>query len=180
MTNQEANYPQIIFKSPLCIGIGGVSRSGKTFLANLLQSVITDSVVIHQDTFIPAESEIPAINGHTDWERPEAIDWEKLKAAIDNAIQSGKTVIVEGLFAFNRKDINTFYNKSVFIKLSKKEFVRRKRLDLRWGAEPDWYILHIWRSHKIHGLLPSSMSECLILKGEEDFDLDMVLNFFKK
>ncbi|NTW24382.1 MAG: hypothetical protein HGA37_06760 [Lentimicrobium sp.] len=180
MLNSNIETPEIRLKKPICIGIGGVSRSGKTFLADKLNGIIADSIVIHQDTFIPDESAIPGIKGHIDWERPEAIDWDNLKTEIERAIQSGKTVIVEGLFAFNRDDINTFYNKSIFIKLSKKEFIRRKRIDLRWGAEPAWYILHIWKSHKIYGQLPSSISECLLLNGEEDFDLNLVLNFLKK
>ncbi len=170
--------PDIIkLKYPLCIGIGGVSRSGKTFLAHYLNRVISNSIIINQDTYIPKESEIPEIKGHTDWERPEAIDWIKLSVAIEKVLQERKTVIAEGLLAFNNDSVNRLYSKRIFIELSHKEFIRRKKLDLRWGPEPDWYIDHIWESYLKYGKIPEKFSDVLILNGEQDFDFDKILQY---
>ncbi len=140
MSENQIKLSEIRLKNPMCIGIGGVSRSGKTFLANMLGNSIHDSIVIHQDTYIPNEADIPKIKTHTDWESPEAIDWISFRAAIHSAILQGKTTIVEGLFAFQNPSIAGLYNKSIFINISKQEFIHRKKKDLRWGKEPDWYI----------------------------------------
>jgi len=177
MSDQRINSSELILQNPLCIGIGGVSRSGKTFLAELLQASISNSVIIHQDTFIPDESEIPRIKDHIDWERPEAIDWDRLKHSVETACNSGKTVIVEGLFAFNNAAINQYYSRIIYISLSKQEFISRKQSDLRWGKEPDWYINHIWESFEIHGRLPEEFNDALKLDGENDFDLNKILSY---
>ncbi|KAF0195710.1 MAG: hypothetical protein FD166_2883 [Bacteroidetes bacterium] len=171
--------PEIKLIKPACIGIGGVSRSGKTFLSNHLNTAILDSLVIHQDTFIPDEKDIPRINDHIDWERPEAIDWVSFRQAIDSGIKSGKTVIVEGLFAFHNKEINTFYNKTIFITLGRDEFIRRKRADLRWGREPEWYISHIWDGYLIYGQIPADIANPLLMDGARDFNLSDVIAYLQ-
>ncbi|KAF5070168.1 Uridine kinase [anaerobic digester metagenome] len=157
------------------IAIGGVSRSGKTFLAEMLGGILPDAVIIHQDTYIPDKENIPVIRDHLDWERPQAIDWQAFKNAIDVAGQSFRYVIVEGLLVFHDETINQLYNKNIFISLSKEVFVQRKRADLRWGAEPDWYIEHIWQSHLSYGTLPSTIQRPVIIDGEEDFNMDKIL-----
>lgn len=157
------------------IAIGGVSRSGKTFLAEMLESILPDSVIIHQDTYIPDKKNIPVIRDHLDWERPEAIDWQAFKKAIHIAGQNFRYVIVEGLMVFCDETLNQLYDKNIFISLSKEVFVQRKRADLRWGAEPDWYIEHIWQSHLSHGTLPSTIQKPVIIDGEEDFNIDKIL-----
>lgn len=177
MPENNSKPNQIKLKQPFCIGIGGVSRSGKTFLATFLNHIIPSSIIINQDMYIPDESEIPRIKGHTDWERPEAIDWQKLKLAIYDASKNGKTVIVEGLLVFNHDEINALYSKKIFIELSRSEFIKRKKLDQRWGLEPDWYIDHIWESYLKYGRIPEEFNEVLILNGEQDFDFDKILQY---
>lgn len=159
-----------------CIAIGGVSRSGKTFLTKMLNEHLESSIVIHQDTYIPDENEIPLINNHIDWERPEAIDWKSFGNAIIDAKQSNKYVLVEGLFAYWNEKINLYYDKHIFISLSKPVFTKRKKEDLRWGAEPEWYIEHIWQGHLSYGKLPTTILNPLIIDGEEDFDIHDILN----
>jgi nicotinamide/nicotinate riboside kinase len=179
MSENQIKISEIRLENPICIGIGGVSRSGKTFLADLLRSSISDSIVIHQDMYIPDKSEIPRIKNHIDWERPEAIDWISFRSAIDSAIISGKTTIVEGLFAFQNPSIVEFYNKSIFIDLSKQEFIRRKRTDMRWGKEPEWYISHIWDGYMKYGQLHDHTPNPLLIDGEIHFDLHLILNYLK-
>jgi len=179
MSVPVSNLPLINFNIPLCIGIGGVSRSGKTFLAGLLHAAINNSVVIRQDTFIPSESTIPTINNHINWEIPEAIDWGRLKTAAETTVQSGKTVIIEGLFAFQNELINNLYSRAIYITLSRDEFFRRKQVDLRWGKEPDWYINHIWTSFEKYGQLPERFQNALILDGEIEFDLNEIIRFLR-
>lgn len=180
MLNSKNKTPEIRLKKPLCIGIGGVSRSGKTFLAEMLHNVIKDSKVIHQDMHIPIESKMPGIKDHLDWERPEAIDWDSFNTGITEALRSGKTVIAEGLMVFHNPEINLHYNKAIFINLSREIFFQRKQSDLRWGREPDWYINHIWDSYLKFGQIPSLMKDILIIDGENDFKLPTILNYLQK
>lgn len=143
----------------------------------MLQKALRDCIIIHQDHCIPDESLIPRIQDHPDWERPEAIDWVKLEQKIIRARSGGKPVIVEGLMAFSKREINRYYDKCIFIELSKTRFIDRKQTDLRWGKEPDWYINHIWESYKTYGLPPSDMENLLTISGESDFILSDILSF---
>ncbi|WP_324468561.1 hypothetical protein [Lentimicrobium sp.] len=157
------------------IAIGGVSRSGKTFLSEMLGGVLPDSVIIHQDTYIPDKKDIPLIRDHLDWERPEAIDWEAFINAIHEAGEKFRYVIVEGLMVYRDEYLNHLYDECIFISLSKEVFLKRKREDLRWGAEPEWYIEHIWESHLSYGALPSTIQKPVIVNGEEDFNIFKIL-----
>ncbi|MEL6252490.1 MAG: hypothetical protein AAFR87_10815, partial [Bacteroidota bacterium] len=60
----------------MLIGIGGLSRSGKTKLAKRVKGLYKEQKVIllHQDDFVKAEEDIPLIQNHIDWEVPESID----------------------------------------------------------------------------------------------------------
>ncbi|MBW6490934.1 MAG: hypothetical protein K0B15_07025 [Lentimicrobium sp.] len=158
-----------------CIAIGGVSRSGKTFLAEMLGNFLVDSLIIHQDKYIPDKKDIPTIKDHIDWERPEAIDWKAFRNAIVHAKQSFKYVIVEGLFVFLDENINQYYDRHIFISLSKEVFLKRKKEDHRWGVEPDWYIEHIWEGHITYGNLPEVIQKPLIINGVENFNLHNII-----
>lgn len=171
---------KIVPPNPLIVAIGGVSRSGKTFLADALQLSIGNSVVVHQDEYIPAEDKLPVINGHINWEIPEAIDWSGFMNAISKAVSSGKSVIAEGLMVFQHPELNKLFHKAIFINLSRETFAERKQTDLRWGKEPDWYINHIWDSYLIYGQVPASVKDVLLLDGETDFDTGHILNFLMK
>jgi uridine kinase len=145
----------------------------------MLGRYLENSIVIHQDTYIPPETEIPLIDDHIDWERPEAINWISFENAISEAKRSFKYVIVEGLFVYWNEKINQYYDKHLFISLSKPVFVKRKREDLRWGAEPDWYIEHIWQGHSRYGMLPSAIPDPIIINGEQDFDINGIIRHLK-
>jgi len=156
------------------IGIGGISRSGKTELANSLVKALApkSAVVLSQDEFIMPEEEIPMINGHIDWEVPESIDFEKLKKTILKEKQASDFVIVEGLFAFTDPQIHKMYDFTIQLHISKQEFVRRKNSDLRWGKEPDWYVEYVWKSFLKYGQFPDGGVVDVRVDGEEEVDVD--------
>ncbi|MEJ2004222.1 MAG: hypothetical protein P8X57_04495, partial [Cyclobacteriaceae bacterium] len=64
----------------MIIGIGGVSRSGKTTLAKQLASVLNNAFVLHQDHY-NAEP-LPVIRDHIDWEIPGAVNYDALIEAV--------------------------------------------------------------------------------------------------
>lgn len=168
------------FETPLCIGIGGVSRSGKTFLAAMISEILPESELLCQDDYVHASDLLPLINDHIDWETPDSIDWDRLFSDVSKALESGKHVIVEGLLAFADERLNRLFNRHIFLTLGKEEFEKRKKNDLRWGEEPDWYINHIWDSYRQYGELPAYITDALILDAEQDFDLNKVVKYLRK
>ena len=161
------------------IGIGGVSRSGKTALAKRLAAELQAKKnlsvhIIHQDQCVIIESQLPLINGKADWEHPVSIDWSRLNLLIDQDLQSYDIVIVEGLFAFYDQAIAERMNIKIFLEISKRLFIERKREDLRWGLEPDWYIEHIWEAYLRYGR-PSLSSEYACFNGARDIDVGQLL-----
>ena len=162
----------------MIIGIGGVSRSGKSFLGKALQekfSLAGKSVeVLDQDDYVLPSQDIPLIRDHVDWEIPESIDWARFKEAISLAQLRCDIVIAEGLMVFWNESINRIIDKRIIITLSQKEFFNRKRVDLRWGKEPEWYIQHIWDSFLKYGKLPDGMDPDIILDGEKAFDVSEI------
>ena len=66
-------------------------------------------------------------------------------------------------------------NIKIFLEISKRLFIERKREDLRWGLEPDWYIEHIWEAYLRYGR-PSLSSEYACFNGARDIDVRGLLD----
>ncbi len=162
------------------IGIGGLSRAGKSTLARLLAERLIDegysAIVLHQDEYVIEESDLPLIRDKQDWEVPQSIHWKSLKLAIQNATQNYDIVFVEGLFAFHDPLLTEQMDHRIFIEISKSKFLERKKVDLRWGSEPepDWYMEHIWQSYLRYGR-PTLSDGYICLNGSRFFDIDGTL-----
>lgn len=139
----------------MIIGIGGISRSGKTKFSRKVSKWIRDQgktvLVLHQDDFVRPESEIPLIKDHIDWEVPASLDWKRWDTAIREAQREAEVVIAEGLMVFREEDSDIRFDRKVLVDISEETFFCRKREDLRWGREPEWYIQYIWDSYLIYG-----------------------------
>jgi uridine kinase len=180
MNPGSSAFHDFFSETPLCIGIGGVSRSGKTFLAAMISEILPNSELFCQDEYVHASDLLPVINNHIDWEIPGSIDWDRLFSDASKALENGKHVIVEGLMAFADERLNRLFNRHIFLTLGKEEFEQRKKTDLRWGKEPEWYIAHIWDSFLKYGKLPANIPDALILDAEQDFDLNKVVKYLRK
>jgi len=63
--------------------------------------------------------------------------------------------------------------------VSKETFLERKRNDLRWGKEPEWYMEHIWESHQqFYGI--EVRKEAFQLRGENPVDLESVIRYLEE
>jgi len=161
------------------IGIGGVSRAGKTSLAELLAREFRTKKnlsvqVIHQDQCVIPEAQLPLINGQPDWEHPVSIDWRRFKSLIDEDLKAYDFVIIEGLFAFYDQEIIEWMDHKIFLEIPKPLFLVRKRKDLRWGPEPEWYIQHIWTSYLRYGR-PTLSKDYICINGARDYDVEALL-----
>jgi uridine kinase len=163
--------------SALLIGIGGVSRSGKTSLASTLASKIRSAkkkvLVIDQDDHVRPKPEIPKIKNLVDWEHPSSIDWLGLIKLIKQEIHRNDVIIIEGIFAFWSKEIK--YDLKVYLQISRTLFKERKNTDKRWGDIPEWYIDHIWESHLKYGV----PDHCDVGLKENDQATEVIVDYLK-
>ncbi|NOY38127.1 MAG: hypothetical protein GXO83_11215 [Chlorobi bacterium] len=155
----------------MIIGIGGISRSGKSLLAKrITQWVPQYSIkIFDQDDYVFPVDKIPEIDGETDWECPDSIDFDRYFNAVVSAAAVYNWVIAEGLLAFYDRRLVDRMDKKIFITIPYEVFVERKRPDKRWGIFPEWYIDHIWESHLKYGQPPENDENLLIINGDKPF-----------
>jgi nicotinamide/nicotinate riboside kinase len=161
----------------MIIGISGVSRSGKTTLADLIQKKFIEkgetAIVLHQDDYVMPENQIPKIRHRIDWECPQSIDFQRFKFEILEAKKHYNHVITEGLLNFWDEDINLLFDKKIFVEISKKTFLERRNKEKRWGFEPKWFYEHVWQSYLKYGKNGLD-DKTIMLSGEVDFDIKQV------
>lgn len=135
--------------------IGGVSRSGKSALADSLQESLGDKcLALHQDEYVLPENDLPFVRDMHDWEVPESVDWKRWTAAIENALNQYDVVVAEGLLAFLPTEIFRKAEIAIYMEIDFNTFFTRRKADLRWGVRPDWYYEHVWDAHFKFGLPP--------------------------
>lgn len=130
--------------------IAGISRSGKSTLASSLAKKLDNAIHLEQDQFVLSEDNIPKILDRIDWETPKSIDWAKWNQQIEDALNTHQFIIAEGIFAFNDFHLLQKASATISLSLSKREFLERRRKELRWGIEPEWFLEHVWEAHLMH------------------------------
>ena len=160
----------------LSIGIGGVSRAGKTTLSNYIQSLYPKkkSLIIPMDEYVIDEDKIPRIKDRIDWETPASVDYEKIKEKIKESVEAYDLVITEGILIFYSEELNRLFDKRIFLDIPKSLFYLRRHSDKRWGEEPKWYLDYVWESYLNYGQLKETFSDTLYASGHEDFSALMI------
>ena len=148
------------------IGVGGCSRSGKSSLALKIKDQLSDSrvLLLDMDDFVFSETHIPPIRDRVDWERPESVNFNQIVASIEENQDSYDVIIVEGILVFANQQLKDLFHTTIKIKISKETFIRRRKREVRWGEEPDWYLEHVWDSYLTFGQYPEAD---FILSGEK-------------
>ncbi|MEP0986651.1 hypothetical protein [Ekhidna sp.] len=161
------------------IGIGGVSRSGKSSLAQKIKDRLSDRQVLllDMDDFVFSASDIPKINGKTDWERPESVDFNQILSEVQNSRRNYDIIIVEGILAFANDALRSGYDLTIQIQLSKETFLLRRKKEQRWGDEPDWYLEHVWDSYLKWGQFQEADMQ---LSGEEELSESLLSSLIKE
>lgn len=155
----------------MVIGIGGLSRAGKTSLAEKLADYYGRErvTILHQDDFVNPEDEIPKIHDRIDWEHPGSMNFKGLIQAIKNS-DTG-IVIVEGILVFFNSDLRSLFDKKILLEIDKPTFLDRRHQENRWGHEPEWFIQHVWDSYWKYGR-PENLDEYILIKQNDELDFD--------
>lgn len=165
----------------MIIGIGGISNAGKSTLALRIKDYYSARKVriLCQDDYAFSMDCIPTIRNHVDWERPESIDFKYFEKVVTEEIRKNDIIIIEGIFAFNKDNLNKLIDKKIFLTLNNRSFLSRKCNDFRWGKEPDWYIEHIWNNHEKY-CKQNVPKRALTIAADKNIDLKKVINFIEK
>jgi nicotinamide/nicotinate riboside kinase len=159
----------------MIIGIGGLSRSGKTKLAERLCYVLRDLdfhvTLISQDHFTKKLSSLPKFNHYVDWEQPAGIDFKLLYNSLLWHKKRYDIVIVEGFLMFHDSSINQILDKKIKVEISQDCFKKRKAEDKRWSQIPEDYIEHIYQSFLKYGNYPCILKDEFMVSGEKEVDL---------
>ena len=166
----------------LSIGIGGVSRAGKTTLSNYILKLYPNkrSLIIPMDEYVHDKEKIPRIKDRIDWETPASVDYERIKKKIEESLNDYDLVITEGILIFYSEEVNKLFDKRIFLDIPKSLFYIRRHSDTRWGKEPKWYIDYVWESYIKYGQLKESFSDTLYISGHGDFSALMIDEYLFK
>ncbi|MBW0475715.1 hypothetical protein O181_015430 [Austropuccinia psidii MF-1] len=105
------------------IAIGGPTCSGKTTLSKTLQNQLSNSIILHQDDFVPNSKDIPIhpIHKVPDWDDPRgAIDWLRLRKILQDLKELEKiqetfqTTASSSIIHQNGDNIDIDFSHSIF------------------------------------------------------------------
>jgi uridine kinase len=169
----------------MVIGIGGVSRSGKSMLSKFLKKHSNKNTIeIHLDEYPkhPGQWDIFSkypffylckVHKLFDVEHPIAIDFNQMYYDILAARRENEVVIVEGFLATYDARIKNLFDKYIHITLSKDIFTQRRIQDFRCNL---WYANHVWKSFMKHGNNYSDLNH-IVINGDKGIDVQAVLRF---
>ncbi len=158
----------------MTIGIGGVSRSGKSQLAAQLADHFSGTCVVSMDDYCHPKSRLPKIKDRLDWERPGAYDFEKLINEISTLREKCSVVIAEGILIYYDPRLRKLFDAKLFLEISKSTFLERRKDETRWGHEPPWFLTHVWNSYEKYGV--ENGADTIRFSGEIPLDLNTVLH----
>ena len=161
----------------MIIGIGGVSRSGKSELASHLSQQLAHSNVISQDDYGLGESLLPKIGDRYDWEIPQAYNFTKLVADVLSSKNRFDFTIVEGILIYHHLDLKDLFDLKFFLEIDGSTFLKRRLAEKRWGPEPKWFIRHVWNTYLKYGVFTGS--DVIRLSGEKKFDVKKIISKIK-
>jgi uridine kinase len=153
-SNKNNNKGKVIV-----IGIGGISRSGKTSMTNKLKEVLNPIDIFGIDDYGigPIRKFDENINDYIDdWESPEVVNLDKyyldLKNLKENTLVKDneiKYILVEGYLLYNREDITNLIDLK-FNYFIDKEIARERRKNTKFYNSDYYFDEYIWNQYFIN------------------------------
>lgn len=150
-------------KKVIVIGIGGISRAGKSTLRNFLVERINPIGMFHVDDYLisPIKKWDEKIQDYIeDWEDPIGHDLDRMqkemKALKESAInnlesesQEVKFIIAEGFLIYNRKDIADLIDVKISFVIDK-ELCRERRKNTKFYGSDYYFDEYIWKYYHLN------------------------------
>lgn len=150
------------------IGIGGVSRSGKTHLSHDIvwhyRQQGKKTIAVRQDDFVKLNCNIPKINDEINWEIPESIDYPLIIKTLNFLTAYFDIIIIEGHLIYADKLLVEIIDTPFLLQTTKGTYNRRKADDTRWGNIPKWYVDYIWEAFEKFG--SQSLTNPVLIKTD--------------
>lgn len=170
----------------MVIGIGGISRAGKTSLSRALNKTCNNSIVLHLDDYIKETAHwdlftrypffyLSKLHRTFNMEHPNTIDFTRLYKNIIDGTRQHEVVIVEGFLITHDTLIRNLLDKYIHIRLSKNIYMQRRMKDFNSNK---WYANHAWNSYIKYGNHYADL-EHMIVDGDKELDVREVINFLR-
>jgi uridine kinase len=163
--NSKENNCNIKFnkKKVIVIGIGGITRAGKSTLRKFLVERINPIGMFHVDDFLinPIKKWDEKIQEYIeDWEDPVGHDLEsmhkEMKAlkelainSLDTESQDVKFMVAEGFLLYNRKEIADLIDVKISFVIDK-ELCRERRKNTKFYGSDYYFDEYIWRCYHLN------------------------------
>ncbi len=148
-------------KKLIVIGIGGISRSGKSTLRKTLKNKLNPTAIFHIDEYIisPIKKWDNKIQSEImDWEDPKCLDLDKFYRDFKNSKEkilnnsksdyTGETeyIIAEGFLLYFRKDITDLIDIKFSFNIDK-ELCRERRRNTKDFPSDHYFDEYIWKGY---------------------------------
>jgi len=165
----------------LIIGIGGISRSGKTKLAKRLRTYFKKQgykpILLSTDSFFFCSKKLPTIKNYLNREIPEAINFAQLIQQITVSKSSTNTIIIiEGHLVFANPQLCELLDCRIFFIINKATFIERKMKDSRWEKVSPEYIQYAWQAWLQYGQINDNKPH-LRLDGNRKLPFNWVIDY---
>lgn len=150
-------------KKLIVIGIGGISRAGKSTLRNFLMQRINPIGMFHVDDYLisPIKKWDEKLQEYVeDWEDPVGHDLDRMlkemkalkESAINNLdseVQDIHFIIAEGFLLYNRKEIADLIDVKISFVIDK-ELCRERRKSTKFYGSDYYFDEYIWRCYHLN------------------------------
>lgn len=132
------------------VAIAGGSCAGKTTLARAVARS-TGAAVVSLDDYFGDPATFPTECGHPDYDRVEAIDWNRVFHDVTRL--KGRNVVVEGFLALAHPVLRSMYDDSFFIGAD--PVVMTQRRLKREPETPEAYISEVVADRYVNVVMPT-------------------------
>ncbi|SRR6266536_186886 len=148
----------------MVIGIAGGTCSGKSSVASVLAAKLS-AEVISLDGYFKDPATFPVVYAHPDYDRFEAIDWERV---IDDLKSAPGNVVAEGFLLLANKEARDLIDTSFYIDLDEDELIER-RLKREKDTAEGYIRVHVKKRHK-ELVVPTKEYADYVLDGHKSIE----------
>ncbi|HEX8226764.1 MAG TPA: AAA family ATPase [Candidatus Saccharimonadales bacterium] len=154
----------------MIIGIAGGSRSGKTTLAHVLAARL-ECELVSLDNYFHPNHDFPVVYGRPDYDRMEAVDWQRAIEDISAQSRQGD-LIVEGFLLLAHTELRSILGMSVFMHAPEEVRLQRRMAqpgELKTADDYTYITRHLPMRHNLL-VEPTKRFADIVLDGQRGVD----------